>query len=347
MKKVKLLLFFICVTCIYLCSCDTKNTQSDNSLENVEETELAPLVYEDIPLKEENPFVGLWIAKGIIADNQYYSFEEVSELADLYDTEWISFSKSGIWKEYKLDNYEHAYCLYQESTTLIKNDENGNYYSDKTSSDKTYIAVLMNDDINTCMVIDVEKTDDDTIIVYGNDIDFWFDDSTVEFTNQFGTSTTKCAYKGCNNYIASSGDTNCCVEHSNLCLECNKYIDSDAMYCIDCLNGAINSNSSNSSIFSDSMTRGEENALQRAYDYLEYQAFSYSGLIEQLEFEGFTNSEATFAVDNCGADWSKQAVLRAEQYLEYSSFSRSGLKEQLEFEGFTSSQAEYAVNQVY
>lgn len=107
------------------------------------------------------------------------------------------------------------------------------------------------------------------------------------------------------------------------------------------------STSSKSSSNNSTISRGQQNALNRAKDYLEYQAFSYSGLIEQLEFEGFTNSEATFAVDNCGANWNEQAVLRAEQYLEYSSFSRSGLKEQLEFEGFTSSQAEYAVNQVY
>lgn len=95
----------------------------------------------------------------------------------------------------------------------------------------------------------------------------------------------------------------------------------------------------------DSATVGEKQALGKAYDYLEYTAFSYTGLIEQLEFEGFSNSEATYAADNCGADWNEQAALKAQQYLEYSSFSRSGLIEQLEFEGFTHSQAEYGVTQ--
>lgn len=92
-------------------------------------------------------------------------------------------------------------------------------------------------------------------------------------------------------------------------------------------------------------TMGEQKALEKAYDYLEYTAFSYTGLIEQLEFEGFSNSEATYAADNCGADWNEQAALKAQQYLEYSSFSRSGLIEQLEFEGFTHSQAEYGVTE--
>ena len=96
---------------------------------------------------------------------------------------------------------------------------------------------------------------------------------------------------------------------------------------------------------SQSVSVGEKQALEKAYDYLEYTAFSYTGLIEQLEFEGFSNSEATYAADNCEADWNEQAALKAQQYLEYSSFSRSGLIEQLEFEGFTHSQAEYGVTQ--
>lgn len=63
--------------------------------------------------------------------------------------------------------------------------------------------------------------------------------STSSFTNKYGTRTTKCAHPGCNNYIASSGDTNCCTTHSNRCLECHKYIDEDALYCIDCLTSAL------------------------------------------------------------------------------------------------------------
>ena len=60
----------------------------------------------------------------------------------------------------------------------------------------------------------------------------------ASFTNKYGTSTTKCAHHGCNNYIASSGDTNCCTIHSRKCLECGKYIDEDATYCMDCIKKA-------------------------------------------------------------------------------------------------------------
>ncbi len=89
---------------------------------------------------------------------------------------------------------------------------------------------------------------------------------------------------------------------------------------------------------------GERNARKSAESYLEYSAFSRSGLIEQLVYEGFTTAEAEYGVDAQDADWNAQAALSAESYLEYSAFSRSGLIEQLEYEGFTTSQAEYGVD---
>lgn len=96
----------------------------------------------------------------------------------------------------------------------------------------------------------------------------------------------------------------------------------------------------------DTMTMGQKNALGTALDYLDYTAFSRSGLISQLEFEGYSTEDATFAVDNCGADWKEQAALCAQNYLDYTSFSRQGLIDQLVFEGFTQEQAEYGVTAV-
>lgn len=91
------------------------------------------------------------------------------------------------------------------------------------------------------------------------------------------------------------------------------------------------------------MTMGQKNALASANSYLRVFAFSYSGLIEQLEYEGYTTEEATFAADNCGADWFEQAAKSAESYLDAFSFSRSELIDQLEYEGFTHEQAVYGV----
>lgn len=95
------------------------------------------------------------------------------------------------------------------------------------------------------------------------------------------------------------------------------------------------------------VTKGEKNALDSALSYLDYSAFSKSGLKDQLEYEGYTESEIEYAVENCGANWKEQAALMAQEYLDYSSFSRQELIDQLEFEGFTSEQAEYGVSRVY
>ena len=96
----------------------------------------------------------------------------------------------------------------------------------------------------------------------------------------------------------------------------------------------------------DTATLGETNAAKKALSYLKYSAFSREGLIDQLEFEGFTRKEAEYGVTQSGADWNEQAAKKAAQYLKYSSFSRSGLIDQLEFEGFTAQQAEYGADAV-
>lgn len=98
---------------------------------------------------------------------------------------------------------------------------------------------------------------------------------------------------------------------------------------------------------STAVSPGMRNALQSAKDYLDAIPFSRKGLIEQLEYEGYSRSEAVYAVEHCGADWNKQACDMAKDYLEVMSFSRSSLIEQLEFEGFTHSQAVYGVDQAY
>ena len=104
--------------------------------------------------------------------------------------------------------------------------------------------------------------------------------------------------------------------------------------------------SSRSSGSSHTPTLAEQNALDSALSYLNAMAFSRSGLIDQLEYEGYTTSEAEYAVDHCGADWDEQAVLMAKEYLRAMSFSRSGLIDQLEYEGLTYSQASAAATAV-
>ena len=94
------------------------------------------------------------------------------------------------------------------------------------------------------------------------------------------------------------------------------------------------------------MTVSQANALESAESYLDFTGFSRSGLIKQLEFEGYSTADATFAVDTVTVDWAEQAARSAKSYMDFSSFSRSGLINQLEFEGYTTEQAEYGADSV-
>jgi predicted transcriptional regulator len=90
----------------------------------------------------------------------------------------------------------------------------------------------------------------------------------------------------------------------------------------------------------------QRNALEKAKAYLRYSAFSAEGLVDQLEYEGFSESDARYAISHLDVNWNDQAVKMAKSYLNYSAFSKSGLKGQLEYEKFTESEAEYAVNHI-
>lgn len=94
-------------------------------------------------------------------------------------------------------------------------------------------------------------------------------------------------------------------------------------------------------------TMGDTNAMLSAISYINTNiGFSRQGLIEQLEYEGYSNSEATYGADNCGADWYAQAVVSASNYISVMPFSRQGLIDQLESEGFTYDQAVYGVEEI-
>jgi len=94
------------------------------------------------------------------------------------------------------------------------------------------------------------------------------------------------------------------------------------------------------------VSTSQRNALNKAKEYLSIQSFSHDGLVKQLEFEKFTTEDATYAADNCGADWNEQAAKKAAQYMDLMSFSKEKLISQLEFDGFTEDQANYGAQSV-
>ena len=103
----------------------------------------------------------------------------------------------------------------------------------------------------------------------------------------------------------------------------------------------------------DSSTASQQQALTQAQGYLsDGQGFSRQGLIDQLDSQyggQFSVADATWAVDNSGANWYQQAAIAAKGYAsDGQGFSRQGLIDQLTsaYGGqFTYDQAVYGVNQ--
>lgn len=87
------------------------------------------------------------------------------------------------------------------------------------------------------------------------------------------------------------------------------------------------------------VSAGQRNAAKSAEQYLAISGFSRSGLIEQLQYEGYSAADATGAVDSLTVNWNEQASRSARQYLDISGFSRSGLIEQLQYDGYSADQA--------
>jgi hypothetical protein len=100
------------------------------------------------------------------------------------------------------------------------------------------------------------------------------------------------------------------------------------------------------------MTSDQQQAVQSAQGYLtDGEGFSYAGLLQQLTSaagDGFSNADATFAINYLNPNWDQQAVESAQGYLDDGEgFSKSSLLQQLTStygEGFTNAQAEYAIS---
>jgi hypothetical protein len=99
------------------------------------------------------------------------------------------------------------------------------------------------------------------------------------------------------------------------------------------------------------MTNSQQQAVTAAQNYLsDGQGFSEQGLLQQLTSsagDGFTQSDAEFAIQYLSPDWDQQAVDAAQGYLsDGQGFSEQGLLQQLTSSagnGFTQSQAEFAI----
>lgn len=211
---------------------------------------------------------GTWEPTGILYDNTYYEFETVPSLADMYDTNHLIVDQNGnflyinntFFHEGSIDylsdidsylfkntsSYHYEYTDGKVETIMSTSDEFNLYvgvydpevgllFGDCKMNNEQFV---LNDILLLCQKTSNDGDFESNIPAYSPTVTTPNKPVTVPFTNKYGTATTKCVMNGCNNYIASSGDTNCCTKHSNNCLNCNCYIDGDAMYCMTCLSGS-------------------------------------------------------------------------------------------------------------
>ncbi len=207
--------------------------------------------------KNSEPFVvpdetlfGSWDVYGFVKNDIVYSIQEDSALESAYSGAVMCFETDGSFTyndgSFSNGNYSVLAEYDGVATYLLTIDRQ--LISDGTSTNgsennKYIVGKSYDSDYLSCAIYDEETgkaKDGEDVIVFGKSIDSYYSSNTMHdsFTNAYGTPTTKCAHSGCDNYIASSGDTNCCSIHSNKCLNCGKYIDEDAMYCMACLSSA-------------------------------------------------------------------------------------------------------------
>lgn len=92
---------------------------------------------------------------------------------------------------------------------------------------------------------------------------------------------------------------------------------------------------------------GNEGAVNSAKDYLKFIAASKTKIISFLKKKGFTEEEAIYGAENCGADWYDQALRMAMSYLNVQEFTYEQLALQLMIEGFTEDEIIYVLTVIY
>ena len=182
----------------------------------------------------------------------------------------------------------------------------------------------------------------------GNKYSCFYDENTNTFTYNMEVPGAS-DFMGFDSFngLVDSTDSSASSNHEYLGIDCYSNFLDGTIVLYSSLNGQKNDDLTLARLSPDEAepTFGEQNALKSAQSYLSFSAFSHSKLIQQLEYEGYSNAEATYGADRCGANWCEQAVKCAANYLKVSAFSQDKLIQQLKFEGFTDTQAAYGAAQ--
>ena len=230
-----------------------------------------------------------------------------------------------------------------ENTDTPENTEDNKEESEQEpelSEEEKHAALLekINTQQETCKMLNDMNT--------GNKYSCFYDESTNTFTYNMDVSgAADFVPSDAFNDLINSTDFSASSNHEYLGIDCYSNFLDGTIVLYSSLNGQRNDDLTLVRLSPDDTepTFGQKNALSSAESYLAISAFSHSKLIQQLEYEGYSSEEATYAADRCGANWCEQAAKSAEAYLKISAFSKDRLIQQLEYEGFTPTQASYGV----
>lgn len=226
-----------------------------------------------------------------------------------------------------------------ENTDTPENTEDNKEESEQEpelSEEEKHAALLekINTQQETCKMLNDMNT--------GNKYSCFYDEKTNTFTYNMEIAGAS-DYMGFDSFndLVNSTNYSASSNHEYLEIDCYSNFLDGTVVLYSSLNGQKNDDLTLVKLSPDDTepTFGQKNALRSAESYLAISAFSHSKLIQQLEYEGYSSEEATYAADRCGANWCEQAAKSAEAYLKISAFSKDRLIQQLEYEGFTPTQA--------
>lgn len=87
-----------------------------------------------------------------------------------------------------------------------------------------------------------------------------------------------------------------------------------------------------------------ESATDSAQTYVDTSSFSYSGLKNQLKFEGYPKDAIKYAMKHVDVDYKEEAIEAINDYKDSGMpFSKKEMRSQLKFEGFKKDTIDYAM----
>lgn len=165
----------------------------------------------------KDEMVGIWKADTADTHRGYFYFTDKGHL--YYMASKTAVNQSSFTSEYIIAT---SFELGEYNRTTREKD--GNFYCVPTKKD--YSFSVTKDENGKLVMTVVGSTVGGTYTKTGEKVN---------------TEPQKCLHEGCTNMAATTGDSFYCETHSNRCLECDCYIDEDAMFCLNCIVEAFKS----------------------------------------------------------------------------------------------------------